>query len=267
MTAARQFSGAYSPGGLSGRSRRREIARRAGVASGARRRALSTAGPRERSRDRQQALRLRYRHRQITRAEFERRYFTVRPGGYAAGLETAWQHYVALFKRYRFDGQHFQTTNAQRSAALAGVGRARGRRQVQRLNRLMGAMGLATVLHFHDQGATPGHKDRLIVEIATAPVQKCHPPYGSRSPAPPLAPANRQTAPATSTDLSPPAPPADIEGPAPPAVTEIERLEAHYRFLEAKIELGWPGSKLRCDRMEVGRQLRLVRERGDCASP
>lgn len=261
MSAARDFKGDYSPGGLAGASKRRTLARRAGIASGVKRRQLSTVQRQPRCRSRQQALRLAYSHRQVTREQFEALYRRARPNGNEGGLETAWLYYASLFKRYRVGGQHYRTTNGQRGAALASDQRTRCRRTVQRLNRLMGEMGLATVSHRKDQRATPGHKDCLIVEISSPSAKKCHPPSGSRNRTTSGVPACSRGDQSEHNQSSPPPSAADVDRPASPAATEREELEAHLAFMQLKLSLGWESSTLRSRRAEVSARLR----RGDCA--
>jgi hypothetical protein len=171
----------YSPGGLTPRAQRRARARKAGLASGRKRRQLARGRRHPHRRTRQDALRLHYPHRQIRRERFEELYWQVRPNGNTRGLETAHRHYVGLFRRYRVSGQHYATTNRERMRALAHAGRPRCRRQVQYLNRLMGQMGLAHVGWKHNQRDTPGHRDHLVVEI-NSPLRahkNCTPPTGA----------------------------------------------------------------------------------------
>lgn len=211
----------YGPGGLTTRAKRRNWARkngqRGGLASGRRRRQLARGRRPARRRTRQEAICLTYQHRQLNREQFAAVYRRVRPTGNLRGLETAWQHYQGLFTRYRCDGQHYRTTNGQRQLALTARGRARCRRQVQRLNRLMAEMGLAAVSHYRDQRDTPGHRDCLVVEIRT-PLKNVTPSPKGGEPEPSLRSGGSGSLPQTvekdppGNDLSPPAAPADDDG-------------------------------------------------------
>lgn len=268
MTSAAAFSGSYSPGGLSGKAKRREAARRAGIASGRRRRQLARGHRIPRHQSRGRALALSYGHRQVTRAEFERRYRQTRPNGRANGLETAWQHYSAVFRCYRGCGQHYRTTNAQRAAALGARGRERCRRQVQRLNDLLEAMGLAVVSPYRNQGAAPGHKDYLVVEIRTPPSLNVTPPTPTGQGERTIPTGYVRSLPATNrNDLIPPPPAADDVGPASPAVTEEEQAVcAQLEFCELKLRMGFGDpERAQAVRADLQGQLRRMRERGDHA--
>lgn len=187
MSAARDFNGDYSPGGLSGRALRRARARRAGIASGAARRKLSRGKREPRMRSRDHALALAYTHRQLDRKRFDELFEREWPrpvhgpaaSAWERGRETLWQHYIGIFRLYRARGQHSRTTNAQRGAALAGRGRPRCRRQVQRLHRRLEQMGVALLGHYKDQGPVPGHRDCLVLEIRTPCFQHVTPPAGA----------------------------------------------------------------------------------------
>lgn len=242
MTAARDFKGDYAPAGLTTRSKRRATGRRGGLASGRKRRQLARGRRVPHARSREQALALSYRHRQLTETQFRTLYFRVRPTGYEAGYRTALEHYRSLFRCYRHAGQHYKTTNQQRGAALSSCGRPRCRRQIQRLNRLMEQMGLAHVIHFKDQRATPGHKDCLVVEIRSGSLKNVTPPTGAGTGTESLVPAvpeNLKSEPGDEpTSSIPPAAPADEE-PAPPESTERAEFERQLEFDELKRRLGW----------------------------
>lgn len=274
MSAARDFKGDYSPGGLAPRAARRARARRAGILSGRARRRLAHGRRVPHRRTRDQALALTYRQRQVTRREFERLYRRARPTGNEGGLETGYQHYLAVFCRYRRDGQHYRTTNQQRAAALTTRGRPRCRRQVQRLNRLLADMGLAVVSHYRDQGATPGHRDCLVVELRTPRSKNVTPPAGAGalpsargSCSAPKGSSCTETTGRASPSLSPPPSAADEEGPPEAAVTERDQVAGQLEFAELMLRVGFGDRVLVGERAaQLRRRLHRIRERDDHAS-
>ena len=249
--------GVYAPGGVTTQMRRREAARLAGRASGRARRARS---PMKRRMGRQAALALKYRHRQLDRKGFYALYEQHRPRPLEApliaverwemGRNIAWRYYRSLFRRFRFEGQHFRTTNGQRAAALANEDRPRCRRTVQRLNRLLEEMGVAKISWHKNQGNTPGHKDCLVVEIRTLckSAQTCvTPPTGAPS-IPSGLDDGALTSKAKSIDstASRHVPPdgGDQHPPAAPAMSDEEVGRRLADFHQLKLELGMTSPKL-----------------------
>lgn len=276
MSAAADFRGDYSPGGLGPktlarirRERARERARRAGIASGVARRRRG-GRPRQRNRSRGEALALAYRHRQLTRARFDALYEARFPrpehppaaAAWQKGRDTLWTHYLSVWRLYRACGQHARTTNGQRGAALSSRGRPRCRRTIQRLNRRCAELGLALFVHRRDQGATPGRRDCLVVEIRTPHAQHVTPPAGAG------AVPSRDEAPALPAPSTPPASagcagrvPPDGGGQrqaATPPVTWKEQLEAEIRFQQLKLDAGWPQPQIRLTLERLQAQLRLL---------
>ena len=145
--------------------RKREQCRRAGKASGRVRKRLA----KRRRTLRGHELPLVWRVRQITRTDFERAYrrMCAKEGLVydTRGLHTAYELYRIEWAAYRAQGQDFQTTNGQRSRALALRGRARCRRTVQRTRRRLQAMGLLAYTHIRRGGWRPGQKDSLRVHV------------------------------------------------------------------------------------------------------
>lgn len=256
------------------RARRRAHARRngrlGGLASGKRRRELARGRRHARRRTRQTALALAYKQRQLSRQQFGKLYFKVRPSGKERGLETAWKAYEALFTVYRCEGQHYRTTNGQRGAALAGRGRARCRRTVQRSHRLLEEMGLAVVSHYKDQRDRPGHKDCLVVEIRSPVLSrrsKCHPaPSGQQKAALraelSAAVPRKELETTTGPDSIPPPAAADDDGGAPAGAerpgTEREWIEGRIRFAEMKLEAGFATASARARLLQLRAELRCL---------
>lgn len=249
-----EFDGDYAPGGTTSAIKRKQLARRngrkGGLASGIKRRQMAKGRRAPRARSKEQAIALAYPHRQQRRQRVYELYEQVwpcpeRPSAavsWEKGRATLWEHYAGTFKLYRACGQHARTTNAQRALALEARRKPRCRRQIQRLNRKLDAMGLAVVSHFKDQRDRPGHKDCLVVEIRTPRISHVTPPLrGSNY----LSLRSRVVAAARDSDcnsgsetaLVPPAPPAmppdggDQQQPASPASTE--RWEELRRELRA----------------------------------
>lgn len=266
----------YSPGGLTERARRRNLARRngrkGGLASGVKRRQLAKRAPRSRCRG--EALALRYPHRQLSRRQFNTRYERAfgRPEWPAAavqwerGRDTEWLHYTLLWRCYRAGGQHFKTTKPQRSQALLARERGRCPRQVQRLNRRLEQMGLLMTTPLRRGGWRDGRKDVLVVEIRTPPPIACLPaPSGQSEPSPRrevltaapekvtenrgAEPSTASVAPPSAADTAPPDKPAERPG------TERAELERHRDFLQLKLASGWDSPRIRADLIAVERQL------------
>jgi hypothetical protein len=156
--AARGFGGA--------KERRRARARKAGLASGARRRQM--CDPQKR-RVKQRELALNFRVRLVARQEFERRDMQRRidlglnPS--ERGTETLWQEYMSCARAYKAKGQGFVTTNGQRAEALKKAGRPRCERTVRRAHRALAEMGLLRRYHDRRGGAAAGNRDRLRVQF------------------------------------------------------------------------------------------------------
>lgn len=154
-------------GYVSPKRQRRDRARKAGLASGRKRRQF--AQPQKR-RVRQRELALKFPVKLIDRAEFDRRDFARR---LAAGLnpnergtETLWQEYLSCARAYKAQGQGFLTTNGQRSAALHKAGRPRCARTIRRAHAALTEMGLLRRFHDRRGGARAGNRDRLRVQFA-----------------------------------------------------------------------------------------------------
>ena len=276
MSSAACFGGDYAPGGLTTQAKQRALARRngrkGGLASGVKRRQLARGRRLPRRRTRHEALSLAYRHRQLTQAELYRRYELEWPRperptaavAWEKGRETLWEHYRSVFTGFRAQGQHYRTTNGQRGAALALRGRPRSRRTVQRLNRKLDLLGVAHVGHYKDQGARPGHKDCLVVEIRTP--SKLHVTPLLRSSGNPPEGREVPTATATSTTSVPPTssampPDGGDQRQAPPAPgTEKGELAAQIEFLQLKLELWGPNAKAQAKLHHLRAQARLARE-------
>lgn len=150
--------------------RRREIARRAGRVSGARRRALARGRRTPHCRDQHEGLALAYRVRQVPRDElrrlFQERICDVDGIRFSErGFQTLYAEYRAEFTRYRASGQDFQTTNAQRALALAARGRPRCARTVRRTRQRIERMGLIAYHHVRRLGARAGYRDTLRVRL------------------------------------------------------------------------------------------------------
>lgn len=279
MSSASDFAGDYAPGGLTKRSRACRAGRRGGLASGIKRRQLARGRRGPRCRTRAQALALSYRHRQLTREAFERRYETLWPRperptaavAWEKGRDTLWCHYAATFRLYRTCGQHTRTTNGQRGAALHSQGRPRSRRTIQRLHRKLEALELATFAHYRDQRDRPGHKDCLVLEIRTPTILHVTPPLRGRgnrpsgSEVPPAAP-ERQTEDRPKRPLIPPASPADDTA-ATPQSTERGELEAALRFQQLKLDAGWATAGVTCKIRQLRCELRATRGLADDRPP
>ena len=146
---------------------RSQRARKAGLASGRRRRDL--AGPHKR-RVRQRELALKFPIRLVDRAEFDRLDFArrlqhgIEPN--ERGTETLWRQYQADVRTYKVKGQGFLTTNGQRAEALRKGGLTRCERTVQRSHAILAEMGLLRRFHDRRGGARAGNRDRLRVQFA-----------------------------------------------------------------------------------------------------
>lgn len=158
----------YSPGGLGPRSRRRALARRAGRASGVKRRQLAWAR-RGHAGNPGRALPLSYELRQPSRAEFDAIYRKHWPepetaqgaASWRRGRDTVWAHLVASWRLVCATGQHCKTSKPQRAAALANRERPRCPRTIRRANLKLEQMGLAGFSHWR---APKGRKDCLVLE-------------------------------------------------------------------------------------------------------
>jgi hypothetical protein len=146
---------------------RQQLARKAGLASGRKRRQL--ANP-QRRRMRQRELALKFPVRIVDREEFERRDFErrLRAGlnPNERGTETLWQEYQSCVRAFRAQGQGFLTTNGQRAEALCKHGRPRCGRTVQRAHGALREMGLLRRFHDRRGGSRVGNRDRLRIQFA-----------------------------------------------------------------------------------------------------
>ena len=269
------FSSGYMPGGRTRRAQFRYLGRRGGLASGRSRRRTATGRRQPRYRSRQHALAATYKRRQLTRGQFARLYQEARPlrsdrpqaiASHERGLETAYGYYLSLFTRYRVDGNHYRTTNAQRGAALARTGRPRCRRQLQRLARLMAELGLAHVSHVRNEGAKAGARDCLEVELLSSdawmsPPRKAGAPTPLRGMVGAPPPAEKGSigqsgeGRASPSRLAPPSAADDGNDNGRAGESEAHRT---LRFLEMKAAAGWmsPGLSFRLHEAR-----RRVRER------
>ncbi len=249
VTAGRFIHG-YMPGGHAERSRRRALARHAGLRSGRKRRQLARArrgnvGPGQRH------LPLRYEQRQPSRQEFDRDYDRAfpppeSPQGHAQwliGKETNWQLLMGVWRLVCARGQHCDSTKKRRAIQLESVGRARKTKTVQRHMRRLERLGYVA---FHHVRTPPGQLDYSCVEWRLhrrlPPFDVPHPP-GTVNP-----PSTRgftavpedlpQVEGRASPSLSPPASPADDDGAASPPATERERVEAQIQFVQMRLKFG-----------------------------
>lgn len=146
---------------------RSQRARKAGLASGRKRRDL--ADP-HRRRVRQRELALNFRVKLVDREDFERRDFARRVlvglNPNERGTETLWQEYCSCARAYKAQGQGFLTTNGQRAEALRKAGRPRCGRTVRRAHAALAQMGLLRRFHDRRGGSRPGNRDRLRVQFA-----------------------------------------------------------------------------------------------------
>jgi hypothetical protein len=253
MSAAADFKGDYSPGGMTDRARARARARRAGLASGRKRRQRSQRRRCNRQRSRQRALALAYAHRQLTREQFETLYEREYPrperpcaaARWEQGRDAHWQHYVSSWRIYRHAGQHTRTTRGQRARALelAGIpniaGKPRSMRHVRRMNQRLEALGLAVFTHLRDQGSRPGRKDCLVLEIRTPEIQNVTPPAGAgTTPSGGGVPALPTES--TSTDsVAPAARAMPPDGGDQLRAAKRAELEAAIEFQELKLRIGF----------------------------
>lgn len=174
------------PGGTTTAFKRREAARRAGIASGVARRQRSTCRREPRPRNMQEALALRYRIRQVGPEEFERLYRAMcdreKIPFDARGLHTCLELYRQQMTAYRAQGQDWETTNSQMALGLVKRGRGRSRRTVQRHRKRLVAMGLLGYSHVKRSGALrlPGQMDTLRVRCL-CPRANVTPPSGARA--------------------------------------------------------------------------------------
>lgn len=238
----------YGPGGLATKCKWRAAARRGGRASGVKRRQLARGRQTPHARTRAQALSLLHPIRQVTFADFERRYaaFCAQSGipFDRRGLNTTYELYRVEMAAYRAQGQLFETTNGQRQGALSSRGRPRCRRTVQYTRKRLVAMGLVSYEHMRRGSVTAGRwvpgprKDTLRVELLAPGRSRreanCTPPTGAGSRASsvlPAVPANDRN------DLLPPPIGGRDDQPASPAATERERLEEAIRFQQLKLSI------------------------------
>lgn len=220
--------------------RKRRQCRKAGRASGRVRRQLARG---RRTIDGVE-LELKWDVRQVTRDEFTRLYeaMCAREGVPCdpRGENTAYTLYAVEMAAYRAQGQDFETTNGQRSAALSSRGRPRARRTVQRTRARLAAMGLVRYHHLRRSGPArvPGQLDTLRVHLLPRRRGWCvandTPPSGAERYAP-SGLARSACSRGSDVDHGPPdevAPPsaADDAGAAAPPATEEEELERQLSF-------------------------------------
>lgn len=159
--------------------RKRRQCRKAGVASGRRRRALARGRRTLQGRE----LPLTWSVRQVTRSEFERLYRRMcareRLPVDTRGLNTAYELYRIEIAAYHAQGQDFETTNGQRQAALLGRGRPRCRRTVQLTRKRLVAMRLIAYCHIRRGGWREGQRDTLRVHVLFRARANCTPPTGT----------------------------------------------------------------------------------------
>lgn len=157
--AARGFGGAAE--------RRRARARKAGLASGVKRRQLCDPQAR---RVKQRELALNFRVRIVDRAEFglldAARRARAGIGPSERGTLTSWRLYQARVRSYKAKGQGFCTTNGQSARALEQAGRGRCTRTVQRQDQILAEMGLLRRYHDRRGGSRAGNRDRIRVQFA-----------------------------------------------------------------------------------------------------
>jgi hypothetical protein len=218
--------------------KRRQAARKAGLASGVKRRQRSTCKRRPRARTGQEALALAYKQRGISRRDFDRFYELQHPFPVEApdvagwqwlrGRESAWKIVQALERWWRANGQHFAFTNAQLLVTAGRLGLTLSIRQLQRIRGLLAAYGVAA--HVRRGGAEPGNRDFLRFERRWAGQKSCKcmsvmPPSGAGA-----SPFGASLAPAlpakTKKTLSPPPSAADDVGRrfASPGTEESEQM-------------------------------------------
>ena len=174
MSAASDFKGDYSPGGLSGkalarvrREHRRACARRAGFASGRRRRQLAQAR-RGHAGPGQLTAELSYEHRQVSRREYEHDYLQAFPPpdwpaarvSWERCKEATWEFIMGCYRLRCARGQHCRTTHPQRQAAMRRRGLERTVRSSYNYRKRMETLGYAYVMHVR----RPSFKDCLSIE-------------------------------------------------------------------------------------------------------
>jgi hypothetical protein len=190
---------------------RLQRARKAGLASGRKRREL--AHPPVRRRMRQRELALKFPVKLVDRDEFDRREFERRlrlgiaPN--ARGEETTWLEYENCIRCFKAQGQGFLTTNGQRAEALAKRGRPRCDETIRRQHKILTELGLLRRFHDRRGGARAGNRDRLRVQFA--------PSYVTPPLAAPTTPASQACVGASSPDTGGYA--ARNHGPAPPGLS------------------------------------------------
>ena len=200
------------------RRARVDLARKAGKASGVRRHRLARGRRVPHARDRGQALALAYPIRQATQAEVHTAYellcATLDIRVSERGFRTFYGEYVCEMTAYRAKGQDFQTTNAQRAAALASRGRPRCTRTIRRTRRRLEMAGLIAYAHVRRLGARNGYRDTLRVRVLS--LKFCPPAFAAGTGQPSAAcsvPALRQFSPGCAGQRSRSASPT---GSAPP---------------------------------------------------
>lgn len=268
MTAARDFSPGYGPGGLTTASRRKHSSRLAGLASGRKRRQLALAR-RGNARPGQTTGSLSYELRQPSRREFDTRYDDLYPRperpcaatAWERGRQAVWEELMGSWRLLRARGQHCRTTNGQRGQALSLRGTPRCRRSIQLYHRKLEELGFASYLHVRKPDP---NRDCLSIEWRfTARLRSSFsPPLRERR----TCPTGRGSPPCSQLPNTsiPPATPAGDEPPDKPAarpdttekeqggssfsppLTPAERIASEVRFVQLKLQVGLgPARELR----------------------
>lgn len=273
------FRGDYHPAGRSAGARFRDRQRTRARRSVIKRRQLAKGKP---PRRRERTLEIALGHAypkmwQLDAAEFEAHYqATCDREGWTfdrRGLNTAWELYTVLWRRYRVEGQDFELTNAQLSIALDRRGRPRARRTVQLTRKRLQTMG---VFHFEhvkrgtwrrDTGWRPGaRKDTVRATVLhVRRLANCTPPTGAGAStlrvSASCSPGHKKVAEMTVTDSSPPPSAADW-GAAPlggeQQITERERLERQIDFQQLKLAQGWGRDRALTELARLRQSLRLL---------
>lgn len=249
--------------------RKREQCRRAGRASGRRRRQLARGKRVLQGHE----LPLVWSVRQVSRSEFDSLYGRMceREGlkDDARGRNTVYALYRVEMAAYYAQGQDFETTNGQRETALSSQGRPRCRRTVQRQRKRLELMELVAYRHIRRSGPAciAGQMDTLRVHLLPRARAR-----GDRTLANVIPPSGAERGPSgptrsATTEGVPPAAPAGIgrAGPGldPPfggngeAPNEEERRR---RWAGIKQRAGWP--------LSYAERLALARApRGDIRGP
>jgi hypothetical protein len=272
----------YPAGGLTTKAKRRrayhDYCVKGGIASGVKRRQTSTAKPRKRYRDRQEALALLFPHKQPTRLEYNARYeLFYPPPSYGPALvawcrcrDLIWLHLVARWRRYRYElahgrGQHYTTTKPKCRAALPVE---LDDRTIYNYNKRLERLGYFWFKPERNRirlaDGSIKYRDYLVVEIRTpsSSLSDCRSEQEqSLVPRSAPAPFRSEKPPRAENDPDPPAAPAEIE-PAdkPPErpVTEREQIERDIAFQQLKLDSGWDSERPLAEIRRLRQALRLL---------